>query len=1078
MRAAKKGRLSDPVGEHLFFTSRRHIIIHRCRWGQKRGKEPMPKRAQYVLSWSSERDDYLLSGPQHATPPSSSLQEGGAWLEWLEAHRAFAFHGRSGQVNLLKEKRSRGGEGYWYAYRRQAGGMVKRYAGRSAQLGVERLEELAATLEGAETAQQMQAATPPASPVQFEPLLMPKLQLPRPQRSLLPREHLLELLDRGLELKLTLIAGPAGYGKTTLVGQWIAERRARRDFPPVACVTLDEGDNDPIRFWRYIIAACQKFRADLGGEALELLLAHRLPPFKPLEMMLTALLNELSQLEHPCILLLDDVHLISSQQVSDTLSFFIDHLPNSLHLVMLIRGDPAFSVARLRARNELLDIYPPNLGFSLEETRAFLEQELVFALSPQALRQVCALLEGWPTGLRMLARVLQSTGGSEQEIEQVLAAFASSHWSFQDYFLNEVLHRLAPEQQEFLLQTSVLPRVTASLCDAITGRVDSERLIEALRGGDLFLIPLDGTGEWARYHPLFADAMRQEARRRLGDERLRRLAAGASAWYEVRGLMDEAIETALDAADFAHAAALIERGIESKRLGSAPTVPDFYSLRRWLERLPAQELERSPELCLNYALALLFTTGASSRFADEQERVCRLLNAAEQKWRDANNTAKLAEVFAFRALLTRQEGKMLEAVTWARQSLAWLPRAERTWRNLDLTVVGIGELLDGNLDNAREYLLEARILSEQQGNLTYARATWGMLSWAAFEQGELLYTAEQFRQLQIEARQHEDRDDIARSQLGLAQISYQWNNLAETEQGAHEALQIGRQMNAEEIQARATVLLALIECARGQNAQARRRLTACLARGERSSSLHSYQLYREVQAALARIQLAGGDLASVRRWFAAIARRAETLPLLQRQREQLLRARLQLAQREIPAAIENMESLSTAALQTGHISFELEVQVALTLAYSRAGSNEQARELLRELLETTRSEGYVRLFLDEGEELAELLRGLLPNLREKALQSYARRLLDAFALESGAVATQAAETAALLLEPLSPQEHKVLRLLAAGNSNAMIAGELTVSVNTVRTQLQSIYRKLDVTNRFEASAVARRLGLV
>ena len=298
---------------------------------------------------------------------------------------------------------------------------------------------------------------------------MPKLQLPRIQKALLRREHLLEELDKGLERKLTLISGPAGYGKTTAVAQWIRERGARPDFSHVACITLDEGDNDPIRFWRYMIAACQKFHAGFGKEALDLLLANRLPPFKPLEMMLTALLNELSQLEQSCVLILDDFHVISSPQVSETLSFFLDHLPISFHLFMLIRGDPPISLTRLRARNELQDIYPPYLGFSLEETRAFFEQALPFPLSVKVLRQIHEKLEGWPTGIRLLASMLHRVK-SEQELAHMLEAFSGRHWSIQDYFLNEVLHTLPEEQLEFLLQTSILPRLTAALCDALLER--------------------------------------------------------------------------------------------------------------------------------------------------------------------------------------------------------------------------------------------------------------------------------------------------------------------------------------------------------------------------------------------------------------------------------------------------------------------------------------------------------------------------------------------------------------------------------------------------------------------------------
>jgi ATP/maltotriose-dependent transcriptional regulator MalT len=1035
----------------------------------------MPKSARYVVNWSVEKAKYLFT--ELGDGVSRLLPEEEGWQQWLEQHRAFAFHGRNGQINLLKEKRSRGENDYWYAYQRHGRQMVKRYAGRGTQLSMDRLEEIATLLakkEKVTSSPPSESALPAFSPMQFEPLLMPKLQLPRIQKGLLRREQLLQTLDEGLECTLTLLSAPAGYGKTTVVAQWITERGAGPSFPHVAYVTLDEGDNDPIRFWRYVIAACQKFHPGFGKQALDLLLANRLPPFKPLEMMLTALLNELSQLEGPCVLILDDFHAIRSPQVSETLSFFLDHLPISFHLFMLIRGDPPISLTRLRARNELLDIYPPYLGFSLEETRAFFAQQLPFPLSLKVLHQIHEKLEGWPTGIRLLASMLHRVK-SEQELAYMLEAFSGRHWSIQDYFLNEVLRTLPEEQQEFLLQTSILPRLTAALCDTLLERQDSTQHLEALHGSDLFLVPLDVTLQWGRYQALFAEAMRAEARKRLGDERLRTLAARASLWYEQHGLLTEAIEAALNATAFTRSASLIQQYIERKQQSNVPTIPELYSLKRWLEHLPEEELERNPDLCLHYAMTLLFMQMEEPRVPERKERIYHLLQVAEEKWRNANTTAKLAEVFSFRALLERQEGKMLSAVTWAKQALAWLPPENRTWRNIALTVVGVGEVLDGHLNNAHAYLLEALILNEQQGNLVYARATRGMLSWVSVEQGELHSAAEQFRQMQAEARAQGDTDDIARTQSGLAQIAYQWNNLEEARQAAQEELEIGERINVEEFQGRASARLALIEHAQGQSIQARQRLLAWLAGRPTPTTPSSAQLLREVQAVLARLHLASGNLIAVERWFENIKQREEALPLLQQQREQLLRARLLLAQGETSVAIEQLERLSTATQQTGHLSFCMEIQVVLALAYVRQGAREKAQQQLLALLRTTHSENYLRLYLDEGEELADLLRGLFPQIREKTLLAYARRILNAFDREIGTSDSKTQPATTLLVEPLSSQEQKVLRLLAAGNSNAEIARELVVSVNTIRTQVQSIYRKLNVNNRVEASAVARQL---
>ncbi|GCE31650.1 HTH-type transcriptional regulator MalT [Dictyobacter alpinus] len=1048
----------------------------------------MPKSARYTLLWSPEQATYVFTGPSEDTMPAFGNNRD-EWLPWLETQHSFAFAGRHGRINLLKEQRRNSAEGYWYAYRRHQGRMRKRYLGLSSQLSIEKLEELAALLThepavtsaSPATAPTSQSKTgnvntenirnPTVSALSFEPLLIPKLQLPQPQKSLLSRERLWRLLDQGLEHKLTLISGPAGYGKTTAVSQWIAQGSSRADFPRVASVNLDEEDNDVVRFWRYLIAACQLLLPHCGGEALELLRAHRLLPFKSLHMMLTSLLNELSQLEEPAVLILDDCHLVNSPQVIESLSFFIDHLPVSLHLFMLLRGDPPLSISRLRARNELLDIYPPMLAFSFEETRAFFERELPFTLAQKDLRQIHEQLEGWATGLRLLARALLDVSNT-QTIQHILANFTQNHWSIHAYLLEEVLHTLPTRQQEFLLQTSVLPLLTAPLCDVIRQGTDSEELIQLLRAGDMFLVPLYGSGEWARYHPLFAEVMRQEAQRKLGAERLRQLSAQASVWYEAHNLQVEAIEAALEAALFARAVILIEQLMAQREQHTASEPQEIYSLRRWLQRLPEEELAHHPDLCVQYAMSLLFSLmGEEPETPHGRERIQQLLYRAEHYWRDANNTQKLAEIFAFRALLARQEGNIMQAVTWARQALAWLPTTERTWRNLALTVVGVGEMLSGDLTAARKILLEALALSEQLGNFLYARATRGMLGGASFELGELHHTSEQFRQILHEARAQEDRDDIARMQLGLAQIMYQWNQLDAARQAAQEALELSEQLHAEDTLAHATMCLATIEQAQGQSEQAQQRLTAWLVRAQTTQTAQSYQLMRELRTILARFQLARANQTAVQRWFASVELKQETLPLLQRRREQLMMARYLLAREESSAAITQLEELYASAKQTGHVLLTLEVLVVLVLAYTRQGTQAKAHEQLQLLLHATHSEGYQRLFVDEGEEMARLLRDCLPRIQPKALQIYAKQLLNAFDPQPTHSAT------GLSGEPLSQQEQKVLRLLSMGNTNAEIARELVVSVNTVRSQVQSIYRKLDVSNRMQASARAKQLKL-
>src|SRR5262249_44752193 len=420
----------------------------------------MPKAATYTLIWSPAHQRYELYDLHQ---PSQPLLHGddAAWLAWLAAHRAFAFHGRAGQLTLLKEARQRGRDGYWYAYRRQGGRMVKKYVGRSADLTMARLEATAQALTGQRpplvdvpsaplpTAVSTQAppealpqsvseAFPSGGAPQPE-LLEPKLRLPHPQAALVVRERLLVQLDAGLFHKLTLIAAPAGFGKTTLPSQWVADRRARGALPAVAWVALDSGDNDPIRFWRYVLSACRIIAPDLEQAAVALL-ATPPSPFgpAPLERVLTSFLNALSRLSGRGILVLEDYHVITESRIHETVAFVLDHLPPTMHVVLLTRSSPPLPLSRWRARNELHEVGIADLRFSSEERTTFFQHTLAFPPTAEAMQQLDTHLEGWPAGLRLATLALQGHV-SQQQLEQVLAAFAGSHRHLVEYLVTEVL---------------------------------------------------------------------------------------------------------------------------------------------------------------------------------------------------------------------------------------------------------------------------------------------------------------------------------------------------------------------------------------------------------------------------------------------------------------------------------------------------------------------------------------------------------------------------------------------------------------------------------------------------------------
>ncbi|MFL5805526.1 MAG: hypothetical protein ACJ8CR_27785 [Roseiflexaceae bacterium] len=316
----------------------------------------------------------------------------------------------------------------------------------------------------------------------------------------------------------------------------------------MAWVSLDAGDNDPIRFWRYIITACQVLQSDCGREGLALLAAAAQPLFEPLslEIVLTTFLNELTRHAHSGVLILEDYHVITAPQIHETMAFLLAHLPATLHVIILTRSEPQLPLARLRARGDLCELSAADLRFSQEETRRFFQQGLALPLSPEASRQLDERLAGWAAGLRLLMLALRSRA-SLQAVEEVLATFAGSHRPILEYFVAEVLSVQPEPTQAFLLRTSVLGRLNGLLCDAVLGRHDSAELLAALDRASLFLEPLDEARQWYRYHALFAEAMQYEARRRFGDEALRGLARQASVWYEQHSMLAEAVEAALQA---------------------------------------------------------------------------------------------------------------------------------------------------------------------------------------------------------------------------------------------------------------------------------------------------------------------------------------------------------------------------------------------------------------------------------------------------------------------------------------------------------------------------------------------------
>jgi LuxR family maltose regulon positive regulatory protein len=884
-------------------------------------------------------------------------------------------------------------------------------------------------------------------------LLSTKLALPRPRHSLVPREALFSHLDSGMNHAITLLSAPAGFGKTTVVRAWIAAHNTNGEQFQAAWLSLDADDNDPVRFWRYVIAACQRFNATIGQSTLEALNATQ--PFHfdysariSFESIVTRLLNDLSRMEAPCVLVIEDYHVIALSHIHAMFAYFLDHLPATIHVILLSRSDLPLPLAHLRAQGNMFEIRAADLRFSLEETRAFLQQHLPFSLSEETVARVYERTEGWGAGLNLLALALRRYT-DRQELERFVATLTGRYRPLLEYLVSDVLNTQPEPLQLFLLQTSGLARLTGSLCDAVTGRNNSDLLIEQIERANLFLEPLDGAGEWYRYHSLFAEAMQHEAQHRLGTEALSACFQRASNWYEQENQLTDAVETALKARDFTRAATLIER-LNGSTFEQA--AKEFYTLRRWFAQIPLVVLQRFPRLYLAYISVCLFDP--SGRIATDPERVGKLeilLDTAEHSWRGGDNSSQLGPLYTLRPLLTSWQGDFKQASVFARQALTYLEEKEAEWRGTCLSIIGAEERLFGSLDVALQLSQESLKLNRLVGGNPYGdRAVRLELGELFIQQGELRQAAETYQQVYAEAGA--DLFDRAKSLLGLAQLAYEGDRLDVASEEAEAARDLGLRLSDEEIQIRAAFVLLKVQYARGDVEQAHQYITKLIARARIYPSPF---LYRETLYQQARLHLRSGDLAAVELWLNERPGNNDMIPLPLLIREDVLVGRRLLVCGERSEAQQLLERCLSRASQHAYTDCVIEIRVLLALTHFQQNNFSEAWRILQEVLPQAHAKGYQRLFLDEGEAMMTLLHAFEGNQQKQP------RVLS--------TAT---------IEPLSTQEQRVLRLFVAGLSKPEIASELVVSTNTVKTHLQRIYRKLNITSRAEAREAVRRLHLL
>lgn len=888
-----------------------------------------------------------------------------------------------------------------------------------------------------------------------ERLLHTKLMPPRLPLAVIQRDALLARLDVGLTKKVSLVTAPTGFGKTTLVRMWIDSRNF-----PSAWVTLDENDNDPTRFWTYVISALRTLDPTVGKNALSALMTSQPPSFQTL---LTTLINDLAKLNEPCVLVLEDYHVITSTEIDEAVSFLIQHLPESLHLVLITRTDPDVPLPILRARDELVEINAANLRFNQEETEAFLRTTIQTDLSSSTTSKVWKKTEGWAAGLRLLTLSLQNK--SNLDVERLLETFSGRDRYVADYLIKEVFESQPKDIQSFLLKTCFFRRLTGSLCDAITETNSVGATLERLSRDNLFIEQLERGGDqtWYRYNPLFAESIQFLAKQRLDEASIKTLFEKASGWYEYHGLLDEAIETALAARMFERSILLIKKFIEIH------DITQWQTLSRWLENIPQQEILPHPVICFSYAQVILYST---DRFARSTlTRIEPLLRAAEQAFRLEENHKGIGEVLSFQGMANWWQGDFPRAFKYAHRSLEELPEDDVLYRGTSLLILSYEALSAGRVLDAQDKALEARALLGAAQNIFGVLGSIQMLSEIFYWQGEFEQSEQLNQQVLAEAQGDESMlDDQGIASLGLAHIAYERNDLNQAEQLAIRALHLGEQRANEMLQMQATVRLAHIHSAKGDSLRAREIVKSL------EATIHNPTLLREIQNAQALLSVRANDITPLDWWVNIITAEDQSALHLQKEYEAFTLARLRIAEGKGSEVPDLLEEWKLDSAENGRVRSQVEALCLEALAYHADSNLFQALQSLSEALTIGHAKGFRRMFLDEGRRMAAMIQTILPTLPNRTLNLFAATVLHSFSPETATHLTASSST--VQIDRLSHQELRVLRLLVAGLSNADIAQELIVSTNTIKTHVKSIYRKLSVKSRDEAREVARELKLV
>jgi len=904
-------------------------------------------------------------------------------------------------------------------------------------------------------------------------ILVTKLFIPPTRPKLVPRPRLVDRLDEGLHRKLTLISAPAGFGKTTLVTEWLDKLRENAQEEnqtgyKIAWLSLDEGDNDPMRFLTYFIAALNQFEGvenAFGKEVMSMLQAPQPPS---VESVLTPLINEIAAIPDKIIFVLDDYHLIDAQPLHDTLSFILDSLPLQMHLIIATREDPFLPLSRLRARSQLTELRAADLRFTPAEATEFLNQRMGLNLTTEEISALESHTEGWITGLQLAAISMQG----KDDTTTFINSFTGSHRFVLDYLIEEVLTQQPQNILNFLLQTAILKRLTGPLCNALTGQEDGQPTLEYLDRANLFIIPLDNERCWYRYHHLFAELLQQRMNV-THPELINDLHSKAVTWYEANGHLPDAIHHAFAGHDTLTAIRLIEKGALDALERS-----DFRFIFNSVDQLPKTALKSSPWLFVYHTWALLLT-GQIDAAAPRLENTDWLLESVAD---DENQKKRMQGYIA---------GLMVQLTAWQRdyprmiefnhQAREYLPKNH--WiLGYCAMMRGTGFWAKGNLTAAKAAFLEAASIGKASGNKRVAVTSGIYLGHTLELEGHLGQAAELFEEsIQFTKQDGRESPLVGYFQVEISKVLYELNQLDLASQRCKEGIKRCKRLSDGRFEKLGHCLLTRVYMAKGDFANASNSIQN--AEQAHPGTAATVDM-RGVEYPQIRLWLAQKKLREVESWLNESDLNLQNISHFKTKLTYTMHARALIALgRKHPGgtylkdALNLLEELYFLAEKNGWMSKEIEILVLQSLALQEQGDTNQAFIFLERALTLAEPEGFIRTFVDEGEPMAHLL---YKALSRELSPDYVRQLLGAFPTgKSEPVApTRTPAPESDWVEPLSEREIEVLQLIAEGLTNQAIAKRLYLTVNTVKAHTRNIYSKLGVNNRTQAVARGKTIGIL